>query len=223
MDGVEDAWGMGNIATKTNSPNNLPRYRNYDPHLEPDQELELIRRAQSHDQRAGAELHKRFNAKIVAVVRRLMTKLSLPWDGELFEDLVAAGHEALCKSVSRFDTNSGYRLWTFARKPVGGGIVDEAARYCGPRRRGSRIARWIGAHIDATPGELLEAQTTTLKLKRPPFYSLEAAALALKAAAAARITAAKEQSCTSLPVEPSPPIAPIQRRAQRRKATQEQR
>jgi hypothetical protein len=76
----------------------------------------------------------------------------------LFEDLVAAGVAAMWTDALQFDLNAGYRFWTGVRKRVLGEISDEARSW---RRHGqgeTRIERWLYAHPEATPEQVLLRQ-----------------------------------------------------------------
>jgi hypothetical protein len=65
--------------------------------LGPEEERELIRRAQAGDNRAANELHRRFH-KLILKIASETRFAALDWS-----DRIAAGHRALWSAISRFD------------------------------------------------------------------------------------------------------------------------
>ena len=159
----------------------------------PDEEIDAVRRIQSADicgpLRPGfrgfddfARLLAGFQRKILQIAnghmpkrwRRRMAFRDKHVNNLFFEDLVAAGVAAMWKAALKFDLESGYRFWTGVRAPVLGAISDEARIWRRHGSRETRLDRWLYAHPEASPEQVLRAQERLVK--RPVFHSLHEAA-----------------------------------------------
>jgi hypothetical protein len=174
---------------------NLVAHRWRRPPFSPDEELDAVRRIQSADICGPLRFHRfddfakllaGFHGKVLQVANghmpsRWRQRLALRdkhTNNLLFEDLVGAGVGAMWKAALKFDLEAGYRFWTGVRAPVLGAISDEARRW---RRSGSgetRLDRWLYAHPEASPEQVLRAQERLVK--RPVFHSLQEAAEGIK-------------------------------------------
>jgi hypothetical protein len=89
--------------------------------LGPDEERELIRRAQAGDKRAANELHRRFHKTILKIAKETRFA-ALDW-----ADRIAVGHRALWLAISRFNLgrNEPVRLASYAKRCIVGVLLDE--------------------------------------------------------------------------------------------------
>jgi RNA polymerase sigma factor (sigma-70 family) len=87
--------------------NDLSRRRWYDPLPNRREERDLIRKANSGDERA--------KQKLVESYHRLVRSIVSQYSGPPHNDLMAAGLFGFCEAISRFNENRGYRLSTYAK------------------------------------------------------------------------------------------------------------
>jgi hypothetical protein len=152
---------MVHICTAIVSPNNLPKFRSYEPVLDAKAEATLIQEAQNGNERSGSALHRRFHSQILRLAGEHVPPGSTIWTKkrqhttELFDDLVAQGHLALWEAVLAFDLKSGNRLWTLAVKRIAGAISDAAKQW---RKGGiageTRVDRWLLHNANPNPSNV---------------------------------------------------------------------
>jgi hypothetical protein len=161
-------WRRPKPLPRFNGPaiNDLVVHRWHGPLLNRDQEVDIVRRVQAREGLAFDELLAGFHRKVLQIAnghmpkhwRRRMAFRDKHVNNLLFEDLVAAGVVGLWQAAPGFDTSLGFAFWTKARSRVLGAISDEARHW---RRHGqgeTRLERWLYAHPEATPEQVLLRQ-----------------------------------------------------------------
>jgi hypothetical protein len=159
-------------------PANLATLRWYDPILDEVDVPELVLRAQAGDKLAWDMLLRSFHRKILRAAARHSGRQSQ--GARLFDDLVAAGSEALWLAVLRYTLDRG-SFTAYAQKCIAGAVSKEAKSWRNAGRSGeTRRERWLSSHPHASAEDLVAASETELKLKRKRYHSLQEAAEEIK-------------------------------------------
>jgi hypothetical protein len=150
------------------TPNNLSEYRWRHPLPDAERDAELVRLAKAGDPKAAREIVTNYHRYIVGrasknrVTYRVRKKHKATGTVKehtngAFDDLIGRGFEALWRAVLTYDESKG-PFHAYARRCISGQISKEASDFV---KRGSvgetRIERWLFAHSNATPGELVAA------------------------------------------------------------------
>ena len=107
--------------------------------LDPEEELDLARRASAGDERARHELIER-NLRLAVSVAKRYRGMGLP-----FEDLIQEGNIGLMKAVEKFNPDKGFRFSTYAtwwiRQAVQRAVMDKGRTIRVPVHMGEKIRK----------------------------------------------------------------------------------